>query len=385
MGERGKAESKKVIVAGHICLDVTPVFGGQGGSIAKLLTPGTLVQMNGIEIHTGGCVANTGLAMKMLGARVQLLGKIGQDEFGSLILQKLSEHGYDGREDMIVSKDSPTSYSIVLNIPGNDRIFLHDPGANDTFISADVDYTGREDAALIHFGYPPLMAAMYRDKGAELADLFARAHRLGISTSLDMAAVDENGKAGQICWEKLLERVIPQVDFFLPSAEELCFMLDRTRFCEWKDRAGGDDITKHIDMERDIRPLADRLMDLGAKVVVIKCGTAGLYYRTADAETLSQIGRNLSLDAADWAEREGVQPCYVPDRILSAVGAGDTCIAAFLTAILQKKKFSRCIELAAAAGACCVTSYDALDGLQTIEEMEHRIEAGWRKSTIRPI
>ena len=39
----------------------------------------------------------------------------------------------------------------------------------------------------------------------------------------------------------------------------------------------------------------------------------------------------------------------------------------------------RCLQLATAAGACCVTAYDALSGLLPFEEMERRIDAGWAK------
>ena len=77
--------SKKAVVAGHICLDVTPVFPGkQINALENILKPGKLISMEGIDIHTGGCVANTGLAMKKLGSDVKLMGKIGQDEFGRL-------------------------------------------------------------------------------------------------------------------------------------------------------------------------------------------------------------------------------------------------------------------------------------------------------------
>ena len=46
----------KVIAAGHICLDVTPVFPQKGGELRELLTPGRLVQMGPADVHTGGSV-----------------------------------------------------------------------------------------------------------------------------------------------------------------------------------------------------------------------------------------------------------------------------------------------------------------------------------------
>jgi len=67
---------KKAIVAGHICIDITPIFpAGRNANLSAVLQPGKLINMNGVNIHTGGAVANTGLAMKKFGCDVQLLGK----------------------------------------------------------------------------------------------------------------------------------------------------------------------------------------------------------------------------------------------------------------------------------------------------------------------
>ena len=147
---------KKIIVAGHICLDITPVFPAQQSyqEMSEALVPGKLVRMEGADVHTGGSVANTGLALKMLGNDVTLMGKVGADAFGSMIQNILRTHGVGG---LLTDPASATSYSVVLAVPGIDRIFLHNPGANDTFVSTDIPESMLEDADLLHFGYPPLM------------------------------------------------------------------------------------------------------------------------------------------------------------------------------------------------------------------------------------
>ena len=150
----------KIIVAGHICLDITPVFQTEKSQpLAQILTPGKLIQMQGVNINTGGAVANTGLALKVLGADVALMGKVGDDAFGRIVLERLDRCGL--REGMIVSRDSGTSYSVVIAPPGTDRIFLHDPGANDTFRGEDLDVSKIAQADHFHFGYPPIMRNMY--------------------------------------------------------------------------------------------------------------------------------------------------------------------------------------------------------------------------------
>lgn len=62
-------EKKKVIAAGHICLDITPMFPDRKVQHpGELLSPGKLLEVGAADVHTGGSVANTGLAMKKLGA-----------------------------------------------------------------------------------------------------------------------------------------------------------------------------------------------------------------------------------------------------------------------------------------------------------------------------
>ena len=82
----------------------------------------------------------------------------------------------------------------------------------------------------------------------------------------------------------------------------------------------------------------------------------------------------------DWADREGFEKSYVPEKILSGTGAGDTSIAAFLTAMLEGYPFERVLQLAAGTGASCVASYDALSGLKSFKELEEKIDAGWEKN-----
>lgn len=370
---------KKAVVAGHACVDITPIFpkSKSAASLNEILCPGKLVQMDGVDIHTGGLVSNTGLAMKFFGANVSLIAKIGKDAFGDILKRIYAEYG--AADDLIEDGESSTSYSIVLAVPGIDRLFLHDPGANDTFSFDDIPREKISDAALFHFGYPPLMKKMYEHEGMELVKMMKYLKEHGIATSMDMAAVDAESPAGHADWRKILTNVLPYVDFFAPSIEELCFMLDRSKYDEWVKRAAGNDITLTLDIESDIKPLAKECVQMGAKVLLIKCGAPGFYYKTPSESKLAEIGDRLELPPEDWANREGFERSYAPVKVLSATGTGDTTVAAFLTAILKGYHFDMCIHLASAAGASCVEAYDAISGLKPLDVLEEKIRSGWPK------
>ena len=371
--------NRKVIAAGHICLDVTPVFSlAHAHSIAEVFRPGSVVSIGEAFFSTGGSVANTGLAMKILGADVTLIGKIGRDPFGDTVMKILSEYNAD--KGMIVSDVDPTSYTLILAVPGIDRIFLHAPGADATFCSDDVPEASLEDAVLFHFGYPTVMRRMYLDDGQELIKLMKRVKEYGIAASLDLAAIDPSSEAGQQDWDRIIRAVLPYTDFFVPSVEELCSMIDPVRYQEWIQRAGNRDICTVLDPVQDIHPLAERCMSYGAKVLLLKCGALGMYLRTADADALRTVGSRLELNADAWADLDLFEYSYLPDRIVSGTGCGDTSIAAFLTAILNNEIPEEALHLAAAAGASCITGTDALSGLMSMQELKEKIHAGWKKT-----
>ncbi len=386
----------EVVVAGNICLDVTPVFprrnararaaeteGTPGTAAApgapvpaalalstlapaasfdSVIRPGSLVRLEGVDIHTGGAVANVGLALGIFGARASLRAKVGDDQFGSLVRDILSKTGADG--DIVVASGEATSYTVVLAPPGLDRSFLHAPGANDSFRFRDIDMDRVRSARLFHFGYPTLMAGMYRDGGAELVETFRAVHETGTLTSLDLASVDPSSPAALEDWPAILQETLPYVDFFVPSVEELAFMIDKPIF----ERLGSGSLAS-LSIEGDVIPLAKRALSLGSKVVMIKLGERGLYVASAQG-------------FEGWGERSAFIPAFVPARVLSATGAGDSAIAAFLASFLRGYSLERAATLAAAAGAACVEAFDALSGLRGLDELESKINSGW---TRRPI
>ena len=368
----------KVIAAGCVCIDITPEFrSGSVADIGELLRPGKLIETGRATISPGGAVSNTGLALKALGEDVVLVARIGDDLLGDTLSKLLLQQGV--KLSMIRASGEDTAYSVVLAIPGIDRIFLHDPGANHTFCADDIPQDELEDTAIFHFGYPPIMRSMYSDNGAELVKVMTKSKDAGCITSLDMAMADPESEAGKSDWPSILKRVLPLTDIFVPSFEEMLFMLDRTRYEELKEVAGNRDITDIADLDKDIKPLADKCMALGAKVLLLKCGVPGLYLRTADKNGLKVIADMTGINAELWGGRDIFEKSYVAERVASASGAGDTCIAAFLASILHGESPEDSLHIASATGALSVTEYDAVSGLLPLTEVKARIESGWDK------
>ncbi len=367
-----------VVVAGHICLDVIPPFGARGGKVDLSALPGTLVTVGPAITATGGPVSNTGLSLHRLGVPTRLMGKVGDDLFGHAVLDLLRGAGDALAEGMIVVPGESTSYSVVVSPPGVDRFFLHSPGANDTFRAADVDLARLGGARLFHFGYPPLMRQMYADGGKELAELLARVKAEGLTTSLDMAYPDPESDAGRADWETILTRTLPHVDIFLPSLDEILYMLDRPRF---DTLSGEGEMARKADAAL-LGELAGRLIELGTAVVVIKLGDQGLYLRsTPDASRIEAMGRAAPPEAAAWAGREMLAPCFAAD-VVGTTGAGDSTIAGFLAGWLKGLTPEDVMTGAVAVGGFNVESADATSGIPTWETVQARVGGGWGRRSV---
>ncbi|MDR0910911.1 MAG: carbohydrate kinase family protein [Spirochaetaceae bacterium] len=324
----------KVMSAGHICLDISLQLNKDW-----TLTPGSLSEVGAATMHPGGSVGNTGAALHYFGVDTVLAAKIGNDTFGDILQNMLSL-------PLIRDPNESTSYTIVIAPPGVERSFLHNPGANHSFCAADITDEMLSTVSHFHFGYPPLLKKMYQNDGAELVSLFKRAKQLGITTSLDMVEVDPASEAGKLNWQTLIANVLPFVDYFVPSLEELCFMLKT----DMPDITGMSATQNTNTIHTKLNILAKTLLEYGTKTVLIKCGPAGMYYHCA--------------------EENGFVQSYPEEQYVSTTGAGDTSIAAFLAERLNGKALKHCVEVACVAGAACISAYDALSGLKPLTELE---------------
>ena len=338
------------VVADHLCLDLTPAL------TDGLPRPGGLAEAGILHFACGGAVANVGSALWRLGCRVRLIGLVGDDRLGEIAIQLLQPLG--NQPGIRIAPGQSTSYSIVLAPEGCDRAFLHCPGANAVFASADVPDEDLEGARWLHFGYPPVMPAIAAEGGRELADLFYRAKERGLRTSLDFCSISDTAAATD--WRTVLANCARAVTVFTPSIEELRAAL------RLPPREAGD-----ID---DIRSLASTLFGMGFSIVAIKLGTNGLYLATTDAaDDIAgwQFGE-------EWRARELMAPCFRA-HVINATGAGDCAIAGFIASAAGGGGPEQALTMAAASGACAVEAWDASSGVRSMAELKARIESGWER------
>ena len=283
-----------------------------GKPIDALPHRGHLALVERMELHTGGCAANTGLGLAKLGVPTAIIGKVGRDGFGDFMVQRFADSGID-IGGMVRDDRTATSATMVLVHGDGERSFLHYPGANAEFRVEEIDFAMVKASRVLHVAGAQVLPAL---DGAPMADLLRRAQEAGVITALD-TVWDPVGR-----WIEVTGPSLPFVDYFLPSYEEARML------------AGGRESPEEI---------ARFLLDAGAKVVGLKLGKKGCYVRSAAGETVTL--RSLPVQAID------------------ALGAGDAFVAGFLAGVVRGWNLEQCARLANGVGACCVTALGATTGI----------------------
>lgn len=359
-----------VLVAGHICLDVIPEVGSAraaGESIPP--APGGLEVVGPATLAIGGCVGNTGVALHRLGLPVRLVARIGDDRFGDVLADLVTVAVPPPAARLIRTPGGATSYSIVDSRPGVDRAIRHHPGVNDRFVADDVGPDVLAGAAVLHVGYPPLMAALVADDGLDLRRLLDAGHDGGAITSLDMAAANL-GAASGIRWRNVLERVLPAVDVFMPSLDEAAHLLGHEmRF----DGAGRPDLDA-------VASLGSELLELGVAIAGLKLGEHGLYLRSAPAPRIGAVPGPLP---PAWSGRE-LHSTVFETAVVGTTGAGDATIAGFLLGLVTGWSPEATITAACAVGGMSTEAADGTSGIRPWPRIEKRLERGWGRTRITP-
>lgn len=106
-----------------------------------------------MEAHPGGAPANFLAALTKFGAKTALLGKVGNDAFGKLLVGTLENAGIS-TDGIIVSDDVFTTMAFVTLDDSGDRefSFARKPGADTCISYEELNLSLVDEAKVFHFG-----------------------------------------------------------------------------------------------------------------------------------------------------------------------------------------------------------------------------------------
>src|SRR5207302_9957436 len=171
MSEAVDVLSAGIIVADHVC-----------SPISHLPAAGELVMADRLILAIGGCAANAAVDLVKMGVRTAVVGRVGGDIFGRLVADMLREHGVDVSA-VTVNTAADTSQTLIVNVVGQDRRFIHTFGANGEFSAADLPADRAARSKVLYLGGYLLMGKVVQE---ELVPVFAAARRAGVKTVLDV-------------------------------------------------------------------------------------------------------------------------------------------------------------------------------------------------------
>ena len=174
---------KGIAVAGNMIVDMLYPIDG-------FPKPGELTTITADATRsTGGCLCNDILDLAALDPELPLtaLGRVGEDEAGDFVLEKLRERPNISLAQ--IRRQGTTSYTLVMaDEVSKQRSFYQCRGANADFCEADIDWD-RLDVDMLHIGYILLLDALDApdgEYGTKMARLLHTARQRGIKTSIDV-------------------------------------------------------------------------------------------------------------------------------------------------------------------------------------------------------
>lgn len=160
------------------------------------------------ELEMGGSCNLFACQAAKLGLRVGILGRVGDDDFGRLILRRLVESGVDVQH-VIIDPAVKTGLGIAL-CQGNDRAILTCLGSLNAVFPEEISDDLLSSACHLHHG----SFFLHTNLRPAIPGIFARARSFGLSTSLD-TNWDPKEK-----WNGTLQNTLPLTDVFLPNEQE---------------------------------------------------------------------------------------------------------------------------------------------------------------------
>ena len=288
-----------IVVADHIC---TP--------IEHLPAAGELVLAERLLLTIGGCAANVAVDLVKMGARATVLGRVGDDVFGRVVADMLRARGVDV-SGLQTSPDVDTSQTLIVNVRGQDRRFIHTFGANALFRASDITAGLLAGCRVLYLGGYLLMAGV---KPGELAGVFAAARQAGIRTVLDVVT------PGPADYLAQLRQVLPHVDVFLPNNHE----------------------AELITGEKAPLKQAEVFHALGVRTSIVTLG--------GDGVVVVEEGRRLRAGSFS-----------VP--FVDGSGGGDAFAAGYIAGLLDGADTEGCVRRASALGASCVQAVGTTTGV----------------------
>ena len=290
------------------------------GPLQAVPRPGELVAVEAIRTKAGGCAANVAIDLRKQNLSVDLVGCLGRDAAGELLLKELQDAQVNCNQ-LVFTTEYPTSETVILLVKGEDRRYLHSFGANRAFAVEHIDTVWLANLDIFYLGGLFAMPGIVVDALLPLL-VFCREEK--VITVVDVVLPTDFKGTGE------MERLLPHIDWFLPNGSEAAVLTGQTDPFE-------------------------------ALCVFRSWGAQGLVI------TLGEEGSVSLFQNECWRSGAYQWPTVDPS------GAGDAFTSGLITGIANDWDFARILTYASAIGASATGAIGTTDGVLTSAEADQLV------------
>jgi len=310
-----QTDKSPVVVVGSINIDLV-------ANTERIPMKGETVLGSDFQIHPGGKGANQAVAVARLGYPVSLIGRLGDDAFGSQLRTRLESAGVDVAG--VTTTTGISGVALIVVASNGENCIVITPGANALLTPKDLDAN----------------IDIIRSAGVVLTQL-----EIPIETVQHLARICAREKVPLILdpapAKEIPQKLFENVEWFTPNETEATFFAGK--------RNGAAEMSDPVTM-------ANMLMSQGVKGVVLKLGSRGAFIASRDglAERLTSF----------------------PVQAVDTTAAGDAFNGAFAVALLLQMGPVESARFATAAAAVSVTRPGAQPSLAAMSDVQRMLDQG---------
>ncbi|PLR66919.1 sugar kinase [Bacillus sp. UMB0893] len=287
--------------------------------------PGPLHEIEHFTRELAGAETNVAIGLSRLGLKSGWASKVGSDAFGKYIMKRLSEENVNV-EHVFIDKRYPTGFQLKEKAAAGDpEVQYFRKGSAASFMGAeDFHKEYFSDARHLHMTGIPLAISSHTRSFAQTALSYMK--ELGRTVSFDPNLRPTLWSSKQEMIE-VINQFAVKADYVLPGISE------------------GELLTGYTNP----RDIASFYLDRGVKLVVIKLGEQGAFYKSSS--------------------EEGIVNAFEVKEVVDTVGAGDGFAVGLISGLLESLPLHEAVFRGNAIGSLAVQSQGDNDGYPDRHEL----------------